>query len=48
MIGVLLEKGELSTEAIVELAKGKLKKKVDLLAKALDGYVTDQIIIASY
>lgn len=41
MIGVLLEKEELSTEEIAELAKGKLKKKVDLLAKALDGYVTD-------
>lgn len=41
MIGVLLEKDELSADEIAELAKGKLKKKVDLLAKALEGYVTD-------
>ena len=41
MIGVLLEKDDLSADEIAELAKGKLKKKVDLLAKALEGYVTD-------
>jgi transposase len=41
MIGVLLEKAELSADERSELAKGKLKKKVDLLIKALEGYVTD-------
>ena len=41
MIGVLLEKEELSADEISELAKGKLKKKGDLLIKALEGYVTD-------
>ena len=37
MIGVLLEKEELSADESSELAKGKLKKKVDLLIKALEG-----------
>jgi len=41
MIGVLLEKDELSDDEIAEMAKGKLKKKVNELAKALDGNMTD-------
>ena len=41
MIVLLLEKDELSAEEISKLAKGKLKKKVDLLVKALEGNVTD-------
>lgn len=41
MIILLLEKDELSAEEISKLAKGKLKKKVDLLVKALEGNVTD-------
>ncbi len=41
MIRALLEKDKLSREEISELAKGKLKKKVDVLEKALDGRLTD-------
>jgi len=41
MVVLLLEKDELSAEEISKLAKGKLKKKVDLLVKALEGNVTD-------
>lgn len=41
MIVLLLEKDELSAEEISKLAKGKLKKKVNQLVKALDGNVTD-------
>ena len=41
MIILLLEKDELSAEEISKLAKGMLKKKVDLLVKALKGNVTD-------
>ena len=37
MIHALLEKDKLSRDEICEMAKGKLKKKVDLLEKALDG-----------
>jgi transposase len=36
-----LEKDSLSREEISQLAKGKLKKKVDLLEKALNGKLTD-------
>jgi ABC-type phosphate transport system permease subunit len=35
MIRALLEKDKLSREEISEMAKGKLKKKADLLEKAL-------------
>ena len=41
MIHALLEKDKLSRDEICEMAKGKLKKKVDLLEKALDGKLTD-------
>ena len=41
MIRSLLEKDKLSREEISQMAKGKLKKKVDLLEKALDGRLTD-------
>jgi transposase len=41
MIGMLLEKDELTAEEIAEMAKGKLKKKVKQLVEALDGNVTD-------
>jgi len=41
MIVLLLEKDELSAEEISKLAKGKLKKKVNQLVKALEGNVTD-------
>jgi len=41
MIRALLEKDKLSREEISELAKGKLKKKVDKLEKALNGRLTD-------
>jgi len=41
MIRSLLEKDRLSKEEISQLAKGSLKKKVDLLEKALDGKLTD-------
>ena len=41
MIRALLEKDELSQEEIESLAKGRLKKKVNLLEKALDGNITD-------
>jgi len=39
MIRSLLEKDKLSKEGISKLAKGSLKKKVDLLEKALDGKI---------
>ena len=41
MICALLEKDELSADEIAEMAKGKLKKKVDQLVEALNGNVTD-------
>jgi transposase len=41
MIRSLLEKDKLSREDISKMAKGKLKKKVDLLEKALNGKLTD-------
>lgn len=41
MIRLLLEKDELTMEEIAGLAKGKLKKKVNQLAEALNGNVTD-------
>jgi transposase len=41
MIGALLEKDALSADEIAEMAKGKLKKKVDQLVEALNGNVTD-------
>jgi transposase len=41
MIRALLEKDKLSREEISALAKGKLKKKVDVLEKALNGRLTD-------
>ena len=40
MIGVLLEKDELSADEIAQMAKGKLKKKVKQLVEALNGNVT--------
>src|SRR5512137_468523 len=40
MIHALLEKDKLSRDEICEMAKGKLKKKADLLEKALDGKLT--------
>lgn len=40
MIHALLAKDKLSREEIAEMAKGKLKKKVPLLEKALDGKIT--------
>jgi transposase len=41
LIRSLLEKDKLSREDISQLAKGKLKKKVDQLEKALNGKLTD-------
>jgi len=41
MICALLEKDELSADEIAEMAKGKLKKKVDQLVEALNGNITD-------
>lgn len=41
MIGVLLEKDALSIDEIEEMAKGKLKKKVNQLVEALNGNITD-------
>lgn len=41
LIQSLLEKDKLSREEISQLAKGKLKKKVDLLEKALNGKLTE-------
>ena len=41
LIRSLLEKDRLSREEISQLAKGKLKKKVDLLEKALNGKLTE-------
>jgi len=41
MIGALLEKDMLSADEIAEMAKGKLKRKVNQLVKALNGNVTD-------
>jgi transposase len=41
MIRSLLEKDKLSREEIANLAKGSLKRKVDLLEKALNGKLTD-------
>jgi transposase len=41
VIQALLEKDKLSREEIADMAKGKLKKKTDLLVKALNGRVTD-------
>jgi transposase len=41
LIHSLLEKDKLSKEEISQMAKGKLKKKVDLLEKALNGKLTD-------
>ena len=41
MIRSLLEKDKLSREEISQMAKGKLKKKVDLLEKALNGKLTN-------
>ena len=41
LIRSLLEKNKLSREEIAKMAKGKLKKKVDLLEKAVNGKLTD-------
>lgn len=41
MIRALLEKDEFTQEDIESMAKGKLKKKTELLIKAMDGRVTD-------
>lgn len=41
MISALLHKDSLSEDEIEQMAKGKLKKKVDKLAKALEGNITD-------
>jgi transposase len=41
LIRSVLEKDKLSREEISQMAKGKLKKKVDLLEKALDGKLTE-------
>jgi transposase len=41
LIRSLLEKDKLSREEISQMAKGKLKKKVDLLEKALKGKLND-------
>jgi transposase len=41
MIQALLEKDKLTNEEISEMAKGKLKRKVSLLEKALNGRLTD-------
>jgi transposase len=40
MLHALLAKDKLSREEIAEMAKGKLKKKIHLLEKALDGKIT--------
>jgi transposase len=41
MVRALLEKDEFTQEDIESMAKGKLKKKTDLLMKAMDGRVTE-------
>lgn len=41
MIMALLEKDELTPEEIKSLTKGRLRKKIDLLIKAMDGNITD-------
>jgi transposase len=41
MIFALLEKDELSPEEIKSMAKGRLRNKIDILIKALDGNLTD-------
>jgi transposase len=41
MIRCLLEKDRLSREDISQMAKGKLRRKIDLLEKALNGKITD-------
>ena len=41
IISVLLEKDELSADEIAQMAKGRLKKKVNQLVEALNGNVTD-------
>jgi transposase len=41
MIGMLMEKDELSVEEIAKMAKGKLKNKVNQLVEALNGNVSD-------
>jgi transposase len=41
MISALLQKDSLSEDEIEQMAKGKLKKKVDKLAEALEGNITD-------
>ncbi len=41
MIRALLNKDEISREEIADMARGKLKSKVDQLAEALNGKVTD-------
>lgn len=41
MIRCLLEKDKLSQEEIAQMAKGKLRKKIDLLEKALNGKLTN-------
>jgi len=41
LIRALLEKDRLSREEISDLAKGKLKKKADILEKAVNGKLTD-------
>jgi transposase len=41
MIRALLEKDKLSREEIADMARGKLKAKVDQLVEALNGRVTD-------
>ena len=41
LMRALLENDELNPDDIASLAKGKLKKKVDLLVKAVDGNVTE-------
>ena len=41
MIRALFENDYLSQDEIESLAKGKLRKKIDLLVKALDGHMTD-------
>ena len=41
MIMALLEEDELSPEEIESMTKGKLRNKIGLLIKAMDGRVTD-------
>lgn len=41
MIQALLEKDKLSREEIANMARGKLKSKVDQLVETLNGKVTD-------